>query len=173
MEGVAALLIMFNRFHNHVVRSLALINEGGRFTPPKSKDPEAKRKRDENLFQTGRLVTCGLYINIILIDYVRTILNLNRTNSNWFLDPRQGVADSPPFGTGNQVSAEFNLVYRWHSCISARDSKWTECLYAKLFPGKRYEEVDFHDLMKDFQSWRRRPQTIHLPEAWQICKVKR
>lgn len=44
-------------------------------------------------------VTCGLYINIILVDYVRVILNLNRTNSDWNLDPRAhvgtGVDDIP------------------------------------------------------------------------------
>jgi len=33
-------------------------------------------------------VTTGLYVNIILVDYVRTILNLQRTNSPWRLDPR-------------------------------------------------------------------------------------
>lgn len=34
--GVGVLLIMFNRFHNHIVESLARINEGGRFTKPKN-----------------------------------------------------------------------------------------------------------------------------------------
>ena len=36
-------------------------------------------------------ITSGLYINIILIDYVRTILNLNRSNSPWRLDPRENL----------------------------------------------------------------------------------
>ena len=34
------------------------------------------------------LITSGLYINITLTDYVRTIIGLNRTNSTWTLDPR-------------------------------------------------------------------------------------
>ena len=94
-------------------------------------------------------------INIVLKDYVRlagpgtsfvfsnftncgrTILNLNRTDSLWDLDPRSqdgktlfsaGAAE----GTGNQVSAEFNLIYRWHSCISKKDEAWTEKQYAAL-----------------------------------------
>ncbi|KAK3078134.1 hypothetical protein LTS18_008356, partial [Coniosporium uncinatum] len=48
-------------------------------------------------------------------------------------------------GAGNQVSAEFNLVYRWHSTISERDEKWTEELWQKLFPGKHYKDVGWHE----------------------------
>jgi hypothetical protein len=141
--GVGVLLIMFNRFHNYVVENLAAINEGNRFpkpTPPAdAKDKEAKKaydaklkKFDEDLFQTGRLITCGLYCNIILGDYVRTILNLNQTDSNWQLNPRAEMKDVP-VGVGNQVSAEFNLVYRWHSTLSDRDEKWTEDVWDGLF----------------------------------------
>lgn len=87
------MLIMLNRFHNYVVEQLALINENRRFTPPSEhltgeKGEAAWKKYDNDLFQTGRLVTCGLYINITLYDYLRTIVNLNRTNSTWTLDPR-------------------------------------------------------------------------------------
>lgn len=59
-------------------------------------------------------------MNIILGDYLRTILNLNDNPvaSDWKLDPREtftNVFDSEgtPKGLGNQVSAEFNFVYRW------------------------------------------------------------
>ena len=79
--AVGVLLIMFNRFHNYIIGELPKINEGGRFTPPADGNPEAAAKFDEDLFQTGRLITCGLYINCILTDYVRTILNLNSTDS--------------------------------------------------------------------------------------------
>jgi hypothetical protein len=147
--GVGALLIMFNRFHNYTVENLATINEQGRFTKPSAEAPKptgdaeadkkakekydaAWKKYDNDLFQTGRLITCGLYVNIILIDYVRTILDLNRTDSNWQLNPRAeipGVA----IGVGNQVSAEFNLVYRWHSSVSDRDEKWTQEMWDGLF----------------------------------------
>ena len=51
-------------------------------------DSVRKTKYENLLIQTGRLATCGLYINIILKVYVRTILNLNRTDSLWDLDPR-------------------------------------------------------------------------------------
>lgn len=156
--GVGVLLIMFNRFHNYVVEQLAAINEGGRFTKPDESNTKAYSKYDNDLFQTGRLVTCGLYINIILKDYVRTILNINRTSSTWSLDPRADVKSSllgeaPAEATGNQVSAEFNLVYRWHSCISQRDQRWTENKYKELFPGKNPEEVTLQSFLQGLSQW--------------------
>ena len=74
----------------------------------------AWEKYDNDLFQTGRLVTGGLYINCILKDYVRTILSLNRSGHIWDLDPRtqegKTLFNSPAAeGIGNQVTAEFNL----------------------------------------------------------------
>lgn len=151
--GVGAILIMFNRFHNHVVENLALVNEQGRFTKPNAEAPKAtgiekddkdamkkwedsKVKYDNDLFQTGRLIVCGLYVNIILIDYVRTILNLNRTDDNWQLNPRLDM-ENVPIGVGNQVSAEFNLVYRWHSTVSDKDEKWTQEIWDGMFGAGR------------------------------------
>jgi len=151
-----AMLIMLNRFHNYVVDNLAAINEGGRFNKPAmhlqgDALDAAWVKYDNDLFQTGRLVTCGLYINITLYDYIRTIVNLNRTNSTWALDPRldkgkQFSGNGTPQGIGNQVSAEFNLSYRWHSCVGETDEKWTEMVYQELF-GKPSSEVSIRELM--------------------------
>jgi hypothetical protein len=59
--GVCALLVAFNRFHNWLVGEMAFINEAGRFSLPtgmKQNDPryaEAVAKRDNDLFQTGRM----------------------------------------------------------------------------------------------------------------------
>lgn len=152
---------MFNRFHNYVVEQLALINENGRFSQPREglapqQQKEASRKRDNHLFQIGRLVTCGLYVNIILVDYFRTIIGMNRVKSNWYeynlatatlanvlrsIDPRPQIDDpATPRGTGNQVSVEFNLLYRWHSCISQRDEGWTKSMYKRVFR-KDFKEV--------------------------------
>lgn len=72
--GVGAILIMFNRFHNYAVENLAQINENGRFTKPAKNAPKKDFVNyDEELFQTGRLVTCGLYINIILVRFHTTL----------------------------------------------------------------------------------------------------
>lgn len=161
--GVGVLLIMFNRFHNYIVEQLARINESGRFTKPKEGLPEevakaAHTKYDNDLFQTGRLITCGLYINCILKDYVRTILNLNRSESIWDLDPRIQIGksifgDGATQGVGNQVSAEFNLVYRWHAAISQRDDKWTQDAYRDMFPGKEPTQVTMRELIEGLSKW--------------------
>ncbi|KAL4810358.1 heme peroxidase [Aspergillus unguis] len=146
------LLVMLNRFHNFVVEELAAINENGRFNKPNPNLPaeqaeKAWVKRDEDLFQTGRLITCGLFINITLYDYLRTIVNLNRVNSTWCLDPRaQMEGNSTPAGLGNQCSVEFNLAYRWHSAISANDEKWTEQIYEQLI-GKPGSEITSQELL--------------------------
>lgn len=72
---------------------------------------------------------------------MKTILNLNRSSSAWLLDPQENFrnifdAAVAPQGIGNQVSVEFNLIYRWHSSVSNRDEKWIEGFYAEIFPGK-------------------------------------
>ena len=154
--GVSVLLIMFNRFHNYIVGQLAAVNECGRFTKPESgASKEAWAKYDNDLFQTARLINCGLYINIILKDYVRTILDLNRTKSDWDLDPRTASLTGPTAnGTpGNQVSAEFNLVYRWHAAVSVKDDEWTQQEYRRLFPGKEPSQVSLPELLKGLARW--------------------
>lgn len=72
---------------------------------------------------------------------MKTILNLNRSNSTWLLDPRENFNDvfdptGVPQGIGYQVSVEFNLIYRWHSLLSDREEAWVKEFYAEIFPGK-------------------------------------
>jgi hypothetical protein len=85
--GVAVLLVCFSRFHNYAVQQLATINEGGKFSvPDRSKIgwrikaattttltndqieaaideayAAAIVKRDNDLFQTGRLYIFGWF----------------------------------------------------------------------------------------------------------------
>ncbi|KAK3949467.1 heme peroxidase [Pseudoneurospora amorphoporcata] len=161
--GVSVLLIFFNRFHNYTCDNLMAINEDGRFNKPSpqlegEKAAAAWKKYDNDLFQTARLITSGLYINITLLDYVRNIVNLNRVDTTWTLDPRAdtgidvGTKEGAERGTGNVVSAEFNLCYRWHSCISAKDEAWVEEFYHELF-GKPGSEVNFHELIMGFSQF--------------------
>ncbi|EFQ34869.1 linoleate diol synthase [Colletotrichum graminicola M1.001] len=160
--GVGVLLIMFNRFHNYVVTQLASINENNRFTRPTG-PRMAWIKYDNDLFQTARLITCGLYVSIVLRDYVRTILNMNRTASSWALDPRTNEGKSllraeTPEGTGNQVSVEFNLIYRWHCAISPKDDKWTQETFAKVLkdpedPNKKIEDFTLKDFGHAIRDW--------------------
>lgn len=137
---------------------MSSINESGRFTKPTDDDESKWRQYDEDLFQTGRLITCGLYINIVLKDYVRTILALNRTNSSWSLDPRtkegknifsKGSAE----GVGNQVSVEFNVIYRWHSVISLKDEQWTLDEMKRLLNGQDPATANWEEVVGALHSW--------------------
>ncbi|EMD84856.1 hypothetical protein COCHEDRAFT_1219837 [Bipolaris maydis C5] len=155
--GVNVMLIMYNRFHNYVAEILLKINENGRFTLAKFENPSpediarAVAKQDHDLFNTARLIVGGLYINICLHDYLRAITNTHHSDSNWTLDPRVDIdkhfdPNGAPRGIGNQVSVEFNLLYRFHSCISKRDEKWTEDFFQSEFPGKTIDEINKLDL---------------------------
>lgn len=44
-------------------------------------------------------------------------------------------------GVGNQVSVEFNLLYRFHSCISRKDERWINDFFLKLFPGRNADDL--------------------------------
>lgn len=91
-------------------------------------------------------------------DYVRTILALNRTNSSWSLDPRtkegKDLFSKPvPEGVGNHVSAEFNLIYRWHSTISLKDEQWTIAEMKRLLEGKEPETATMDDILRALGEW--------------------
>lgn len=89
---------------------------------------------------------------------MRVILCLNRTDSTWTIDPRtnmdrHGQKNTAPTGVGNQVSVEFNLLYRWHSILSDRDAKWTAEEMRRLLGGKDPETATFHEMIMAFQAW--------------------
>ncbi|KAF2020693.1 heme peroxidase [Aaosphaeria arxii CBS 175.79] len=163
----SALLISFNRFHNFMVEELSIINEGGKFSMPSDTvlpgTPEYERlmkKRDNDLFQTARLVTCSLYMHIIVNDYFRTIINIHRTDSKWSLNPSKDYEeifghDGIEKGIGNQVSVEFNLIYRWHSAISAKNEKWLNGFFSQLFPGKKPKDLTQAEFKAGMGAWAR------------------
>ena len=79
----------------------------------------------------------GLYINICLHDYLRALTNTHHSDSTWTLDPRieipgGALKSDTPRGIGNQVSTEFNLMYRFHSTVSKRDEKWFEDFFGEI-----------------------------------------
>ncbi|PYH67779.1 peroxidase/cytochrome P450 family protein [Aspergillus vadensis CBS 113365] len=164
--GVNVILVMYNRFHNYVADVLLKINENGRFTLPPTTSEDAKRKalakQDEDLFQVTRLIVNGLYVNISLHDYLRGLTNTHHSASDWTLDPRVAVsrafdADGVPRGVGNQVSAEFNLLYRFHSVISRRDEQWTNEFLKSLFPDlkKPLEQLTPQEFMQGLITYER------------------
>lgn len=81
-----ALLIMFNRHHNWIANRLYQIDDGDQFRVNPAQGVDDKTV-DERLFGAARLVNCGFYINIVLHDYLRSILGINRVNTKWYLNP--------------------------------------------------------------------------------------
>ncbi|KAF2669019.1 heme peroxidase [Microthyrium microscopicum] len=146
--GVCLYIVMYNRFHNYVAKQLLEINENGRFSLPRPAKEivgqelddwrsNAIKQQDEDLFQTARLVTCGFYMQISVHDYLRCLMGLHPKNTAWTLDPNRSYpAENDKHGLqrgeGNMVSAEFNLLYRFHGPISNRDAKWAEGLMVGL-----------------------------------------
>lgn len=64
---ICVMLVMYSRFHNYVAKTLATINEAGKFTLPNPPDAVALKKRDEDLFQVARLfvpfITCSYQLD--------------------------------------------------------------------------------------------------------------
>ena len=54
---------------------------------PPPTDSNARDAQDEEIFQRTRLVNTGLFMQVILRDYVGAILGLARDGSSWRLDP--------------------------------------------------------------------------------------
>lgn len=107
---------------------------------------------NQKLALTGELhrVVGALYINISLHDYIRGITNVHHSTSTWTLDPRIEVtatANTPAVerGVGNMVSAEFNLLYRFHSAISQRDDKWTGDFFRSIYGDKDPREISLQE----------------------------
>ena len=129
--GVTALLVLFNRNHNYLAETLLGIDEHTRFSSLPDKE------RDEALFQTARLINERTYANIVLHDYLRVILGVNRARSPWTLNVIDDfstvkAAGNIPMATGNQCSIEFNFLYRWHNATSADDEIWLNDELSKL-----------------------------------------
>lgn len=81
-------------------------------------------------------------------------------DSSWILDPREPFSEvfdnkaDLPMGTGNQVSVEFNFIYRWHANVSAKDEKWTQNFFRDLFPGQEFTQLPLQDLLTGMGKWR-------------------
>ncbi|KAK4208108.1 Psi-producing oxygenase A [Rhypophila decipiens] len=84
-------------------------------------------KLDDDLFNTARLITCGMYIQISVHDYLRALMGFHEFDTNFTLDPRADFDQKKTSrGVGNQVTVEFNLLYRFHCAISQKDEAYTK-----------------------------------------------
>ena len=105
----------------------------------------AWNKLDDDLFNTARLITCGIYVNISIHDYLRALMGFHQYKTTFTLDPRVAIndkdkKDSVSRGIGNQVTVEFNLLYRFHCAISLKDESYTEDVFREEY-GQYIEDV--------------------------------
>ncbi|KAK3364554.1 hypothetical protein B0T25DRAFT_576792 [Lasiosphaeria hispida] len=130
-------------------------------------------KLDDDLFNTARLITCGLYIQVSIHDYLRALMGFHQYDTNFTLDPRlhETNAKSLSRGLGNQVTVEFNLLYRFHCAISDKDEEYTEEFMREMFDkGEEWNPkgLPLNDFMRLMgQSRAKDAQKKHL-EPWEI-----
>ncbi|GAA5987467.1 hypothetical protein JCM11641_003838 [Rhodosporidiobolus odoratus] len=171
-----ALGIVFSRNHNWIVRKLVEINQNGKFPQWESLDDDERKAQDEELFQTARLINCGWFQNVIFQDYIRCILHVNATMSTWSLVPtgeiKSLIDGTLARGTGNAVSVEFNLLYRWHMAIGEKDEQWLEGLMRKfLGSDKAFDDLDRSDFRKVYEGLS--AQMGEDPTKWCFGDLKR
>lgn len=89
--------------------------------------------------------------------YVRAIFNANNSVSNWSLNPQVEITTvdghTLPRGVGNQVSCEFNLLYRFHSALSQGDAKWTTDFFNEIFKGQDISKLSLEDFLKGIRKY--------------------
>ena len=85
-------------------------------------------KLDDDLFNTARLITCGQYVQVSVHDYLRALMGFHQYDTNFTYDPRKAYDDHKEVtrGLGNQVTVEFNVLYRFHCAISMKDERYAE-----------------------------------------------
>ncbi|KAN0062754.1 hypothetical protein ACQY0O_004949 [Thecaphora frezii] len=174
--GVQAICVLFSRLHNHVARRLREINEKGLYKDARDATIEELEWQDEDIFQLARNVTVAHFASAVMRDYISAILNTVRANSEWHLDlggEIQQVGGSRlERGTGNVVSAEFNVMYRWHAALSGSDDYWMQDTLRKAFPDKRMDELRPED-MSAYVAKRNAAIAVVPPSEWTFGGLRR
>ncbi|KZV98733.1 heme peroxidase [Exidia glandulosa HHB12029] len=177
-EATGALLVLFCRNHNYIARHILLINERQKFRQPEelASNQRAMEEQDDEIFNKARLVNCGYFMQVILGDYLSSILGTVREGSDWCLDPLQTIRTSShelvPRGEGNVISVEFNLLYRWHATLSKQDEEWlTNDVFGHIFPGKSPDALTPRDFGMAVRSWMSKFSKD--PGEWEFGSLKR
>ncbi|KAJ4243864.1 hypothetical protein NW762_014745 [Fusarium torreyae] len=129
-------------------------------------------KLDEDLFQTARLITCGMYIQISIHDYLRALMGFHNYDTNFTLDPRVEMKDHQNVsrGLGNQVTVEFNLLYRFHCAISMKDEEYAEAFMRELFEKDEKwdpKQLNLPQFMGEMHNSQAKSKLKHPREPWQ------
>ena len=115
-----------------------------------------------------------MYINISIHDYLRALMGFHQYDTTFTLEPRIAInehnkSDPVSRGIGNQVTTEFNLLYRFHCAISTKDESYTEdfmkATFEKFF-GPKWDpkQLDLHQYLGARGA---KPKKTK-PEPWEI-----
>jgi hypothetical protein len=116
--AVTALLTLFSRHHNYLAHMVYKLNERGEYADPSTLSDKDKELQDHRIFNYARNINSAFFIQIILHDYVNSILGLNREKgTDFFLDAGKEIkgvlTGNVGRACGNVCSVEFSMVYRW------------------------------------------------------------
>ncbi|KAG5783073.1 hypothetical protein H9Q73_003265 [Fusarium xylarioides] len=134
----------------------------------------AWNKQDDDLFNTARLITCGMYIQISVHDYLRALMGFHQFNTNFTLDPRADFDQKKTsHGIGNQVTVEFNLLYRFHCAISLKDEKYTEDFMKNVLHFKDPSNTSLPEFLGTMDAIKKKAAQDHKygkrePEPWEV-----
>lgn len=105
---VAMVNTLFLREHNRLAKELEKLNPNW---------------DDERVFQTARNIVIVLFIKIVVEEYIN---HISPAPFKFITDP--SIAWNAPWNKPNWVTAEFSLLYRWHSLIPDT-MKWNDVEY--------------------------------------------
>jgi hypothetical protein len=126
-------------------------------------------KLDDDLFNTARLITCGMYIQVAVHDYLRALMGFHQFDTNFTLDPRTDFDQKQTTrGLGNQVTVEFNLLYRFHCAISLKDEKYTEDFIKQWYDIEKPSETTLQQFLAAAAKLGQESQGRTPPEPWQV-----
>jgi prostaglandin-endoperoxide synthase 2 len=109
--AVSALNLLFLREHNRLADRLAAANPGW---------------DDDRVFETARNIVIVMFIKIVVEEYIN---HINTSVFKFRADPQ--AAWKADWNRPNWMTAEFSLLYRWHSLVPERMS-WG----GQIFPGE-------------------------------------
>lgn len=131
-------------------------------------------KQDDDLFNTARLITCGMYIQISVHDYLRALMGFHQFDTNFTLDPRADFDQKKTSrGIGNQVTVEFNLLYRFHCAISLKDEKYTEDFMKNVLHFRDPSNTSLPEFLGTMAAVKQKAAEDHKygkrePEPWEV-----
>ncbi|KAK2467669.1 hypothetical protein APHAL10511_000524 [Amanita phalloides] len=114
-DAVAALLILWNRYHNHVAKQLLLHNEHGEWSDPSELTFDQCSTQDDQIFNVARSITCIHFINVVKEDFLKGLLGLPSICPSPQLDILYDVRGRADVKTGYLSSLESYLLYSFTS----------------------------------------------------------